>query len=149
VAAKTREGWKKVIGEAMARKRAEAPQKKYKHTHKHTHTHTHTYIHTYINTYIHTVNINIESKEWLIRAVTDQLKAPRYMRISTRQAIYQIQCLRIVKLVFLKNCIIIIIIIFINCNWIAARWQWLTNTYAKHEIGLLLNLRREGYMRST
>jgi hypothetical protein len=44
--------------------------------------------------------------------------------------------------------IIIIIIIFINCNWVVTRWQWLFNTYTKHEIGLLLNLRREGHMRS-
>jgi hypothetical protein len=40
-----------------------------------------------------------------------------------------------------------IIIIFINCNWVFTRWQWLFNTYTKHEIGLLLNLRREDYMR--
>jgi hypothetical protein len=42
----------------------------------------------------------------------------------------------------------VIIIIFINCNWVVTRWQWLFNTYTKHEIGFLLNLRREGYMRS-
>jgi hypothetical protein len=40
------------------------------------------------------------------------------------------------------------IIIFIFCNWVVTRWQWLFNTNTKHEIGLLLNLRREGYMRS-
>jgi hypothetical protein len=40
------------------------------------------------------------------------------------------------------------IIIFINCNCVVTRWQWLFNTNTKHEIGLLLNLRREGYMRS-
>jgi hypothetical protein len=28
------------------------------------------------------------------------------------------------------------IIIFINCNWVVTRWQWLFNTYTKHEIGL-------------
>jgi hypothetical protein len=28
--------------------------------------------------------------------------------------------------------IIIIIIIFINCNWVVTRWQWLFNTYTKH-----------------
>jgi hypothetical protein len=39
-------------------------------------------------------------------------------------------------------------IIFINCSWVVTRWQWLFNTYTKHEIGLLLNLRPEGYMRS-
>jgi hypothetical protein len=44
--------------------------------------------------------------------------------------------------------IVILIIIFINCNWVVTRWQWLFNTYTKYEIGLLLNLRREGYMRS-
>jgi hypothetical protein len=43
---------------------------------------------------------------------------------------------------------IMIIIIFINCNWVVTRWQWLFNTHTKHEIGFLLNLRREGYMRS-
>jgi flagellar basal body-associated protein FliL len=43
--------------------------------------------------------------------------------------------------------IIIIIIIFINCNWVLTRWQWSFNT-KKHETGLLINLRREGYMRS-
>jgi hypothetical protein len=42
--------------------------------------------------------------------------------------------------------IIIIIIIFINCNWVVTRWQWLFNTYTKHVIGSLLNLRREGKM---
>jgi hypothetical protein len=36
----------------------------------------------------------------------------------------------------------------INCNWIVTRWQWLFNTYTKHDTGLLLNLRREGYVRS-
>jgi hypothetical protein len=46
----------------------------------------------------------------------------------------------------LSRFIIIIIIIFINCNWVVTRWQWLFNT--KHEIGLVLNLRREGYVRS-
>jgi hypothetical protein len=39
------------------------------------------------------------------------------------------------------------IILFIYCNWVVTRWQWLFNTNTKHEIGLLLNLRREGYMR--
>jgi hypothetical protein len=39
-------------------------------------------------------------------------------------------------------------LIFINCNLVVTRWQWLFNTYTKHEIGFLLNLRREGYMRS-
>jgi hypothetical protein len=46
------------------------------------------------------------------------------------------------------NDLIIIIIIFINCNWVVTRWQWSFNTYTKHETGLLLNLRPEGYMRS-
>ena len=44
--------------------------------------------------------------------------------------------------------IIIIIIIFINCNWVVTRWQWLFYMYTKHEIGLVLNLSLEGYMRS-
>ena len=43
---------------------------------------------------------------------------------------------------------IIIIIIIINCNLVVARWQWLFDTNTKYDIGLLLNLRREGYMRS-
>jgi hypothetical protein len=34
----------------------------------------------------------------------------------------------------------------IYCNWVVTRWQWLFNANAKHEIGLLLNLRLEGYM---
>ena len=29
----------------------------------------------------------------------------------------------------------IIIIIFINCNWVVTRWQWLFYMYTKHEIG--------------
>jgi hypothetical protein len=33
--------------------------------------------------------------------------------------------------------IIIIIIIFIDCNWVVTLWQWLFNTYTKHEIGVL------------
>ena len=61
---------------------------------------------------------------------------------STRRA----QCGSIRKTLYII--IIIIIIIFINCNWVVTRWQWLFDTYAKYEIGLLLNLRREGYMRS-
>jgi hypothetical protein len=44
--------------------------------------------------------------------------------------------------------IIVIIIVIINCNLVVTRWQWSFNTYTKHEIGLLLNLRREGDMRS-
>ena len=31
--------------------------------------------------------------------------------------------------------IIIIIIIFIYCNWVVTRWQWLFYMYTKHEIG--------------
>ena len=31
--------------------------------------------------------------------------------------------------------IIIIIIIFINCNWVATQWQWLLYMHTKHEIG--------------
>ena len=38
--------------------------------------------------------------------------------------------------------------IFINCNWVVIRWQWLFYMYTKHENRLLLNLSREGYMRS-
>ena len=26
-----------------------------------------------------------------------------------------------------------IIIIFINCNWVVSRWQWLFYMYTKHE----------------
>jgi len=29
----------------------------------------------------------------------------------------------------------IIIIIFINCNWIVTQWQWLFYMYTKYEIG--------------
>ena len=42
--------------------------------------------------------------------------------------------------------IIVIIIIIINCSWVVTRWQWLFDTYTKYDIGLLLSLRREGYM---
>jgi len=31
--------------------------------------------------------------------------------------------------------IIIIIIIFIYCNWVVTRWQWLFYMYTKYEIG--------------
>ena len=31
--------------------------------------------------------------------------------------------------------IIIIIIIFIYCNWVVTPWQWLFYMYTKHEIG--------------
>jgi hypothetical protein len=31
--------------------------------------------------------------------------------------------------------IIMIIIIFINCNWVDTRWQWLFYMYTKYEIG--------------
>jgi hypothetical protein len=34
--------------------------------------------------------------------------------------------------------IIITIIIFIYCNWVVTRWQWLLNTNTKHEIGFIL-----------
>jgi len=30
---------------------------------------------------------------------------------------------------------VIIIIIFINCNWVVTRWQWLFYMYTKYEIG--------------
>ena len=33
------------------------------------------------------------------------------------------------------NIIIIIIIIFVYCNWVVTRWQWLFYMYTKHEIG--------------
>ena len=35
----------------------------------------------------------------------------------------------------LNRIILIIIIIFINCNWVVTRWQWLFYMYTKHEIG--------------
>jgi hypothetical protein len=38
-----------------------------------------------------------------------------------------------------------IIIIFIYCKWVVTRWQWLLYTYF---LTLLINLLREGYMRS-
>jgi len=31
--------------------------------------------------------------------------------------------------------ILITIIIFIYCNWVVTRWQWLFYIYTKHEIG--------------
>ena len=31
--------------------------------------------------------------------------------------------------------VIIIITIFINCNWVVPRWQWLFCMHTKHEIG--------------
>ena len=31
--------------------------------------------------------------------------------------------------------LIIIIIIFIKCNWVSTRWQWLCYMYTEHEIG--------------
>jgi len=31
--------------------------------------------------------------------------------------------------------IIMIIIIFINCNWVVTRWQWLFYMYTKYETG--------------
>ena len=31
--------------------------------------------------------------------------------------------------------IIIIIIIFMNCNWVVTKWQWLFYMYTKYEIG--------------
>jgi len=34
-----------------------------------------------------------------------------------------------------QHLIIIIIIIFIYCNWVVTRWQWLFYIYTKHEIG--------------
>jgi len=42
--------------------------------------------------------------------------------------------------------IIIITIIFINCNWVVTWWQWLFYMYTKY--WLLINLSWEGYMRS-
>jgi len=33
------------------------------------------------------------------------------------------------------HCTLIIIIIFINCNWVVTRWQWLFYMYTKYEIG--------------
>jgi hypothetical protein len=36
-----------------------------------------------------------------------------------------------IKFVELK----IITIMFITCNWVVTRWQWLFNTYTKHEVG--------------
>jgi len=39
----------------------------------------------------------------------------------------------VLTVVFLK--IQIIIIIFINCNWVVTRWQWLFYMYTKYEIG--------------
>ena len=35
---------------------------------------------------------------------------------------------------FQRSFLIIIIIIFIYCNWVVTRWQWLFYMYTKHEI---------------
>ena len=32
------------------------------------------------------------------------------------------------------SCYLIIIIIFINCNWVVTRWQWLFYMHTKYEI---------------
>ena len=32
-----------------------------------------------------------------------------------------------------------VVIIFINCNWVVTRWQWLFYMYTKHEITYLLS----------
>jgi len=34
----------------------------------------------------------------------------------------------------LRREVIIIIIIFIHCNWVVTRWQWLFYMYTKYEI---------------
>ena len=34
-----------------------------------------------------------------------------------------------------RSIIILIIIIFIHCNWVVTRWQWLFYMYTEHEIG--------------
>jgi len=33
--------------------------------------------------------------------------------------------------------LIIVIIIFINCNWVVTQWQWLFYMYTKYEAGYL------------
>ena len=38
------------------------------------------------------------------------------------------------------NIIILIIIIFIYCNWVVTRWQCLFHMYAKHGIGYYMRL---------
>jgi hypothetical protein len=43
---------------------------------------------------------------------------------------------------------IVAVIIIINLNWVVTRWQWLMLHVYRHEIGLLLNLLQEVYMRS-
>ena len=35
----------------------------------------------------------------------------------------------------MRGCKLIIIIIFIYCNWVVTRWQWLFYMYTKYEIG--------------
>ena len=37
--------------------------------------------------------------------------------------------------VLIGDVLINIIIIFINCNWVVTRWQWLSYMYTKHESG--------------
>ena len=44
----------------------------------------------------------------------------------------QNEFLRIIYVIFVNE---IIITIFINCNWVVTRWQWLFYVYTKHEIG--------------
>jgi len=35
---------------------------------------------------------------------------------------------------------LLIIIIFIYCNWVVTRWQWLFYVYAKHEIAVQVDV---------
>ena len=47
----------------------------------------------------------------------------------------------ILNIVLIDSCdlhapaVLIRIIIFINCNWVVTRWQWLFYMYTKYEIG--------------
>jgi len=36
--------------------------------------------------------------------------------------------------------LLIIIIIFVYCNWVVTRWQWLFYLYTKHEIEIIHSL---------
>ena len=44
-------------------------------------------------------------------------------------------CYEMCKYIKYITKIIVIIIIFINSNWVVTRWHWLFHMYTEHEIG--------------
>jgi len=69
---------------------------------------------------------------------------PSFLRSNYFSQTLKIKSFNYLRRLRVKNClelgIIIIIIIFINCNWVVTRWQWLFYMYKNMKLVNLMHI---------